>query len=65
MELRGVYRIKSLPGIPDGVWVTDGVVSFEMPQPLYVEKGLQPSIEQLEWDPKQFSDLRPRPRHEN
>jgi hypothetical protein len=63
MELRGLYRIKSLHGIPDGVWVSDGASSYEIPQQLYVEKRLRPPLDELEWDLDQVKDLTLRPRH--
>jgi hypothetical protein len=64
MEFKGVYRIKSLHGIPDGVWVSDGTAGFEMPQPEYVENRLAPPLESLPWDPEQLKDLKLRPRHQ-
>jgi hypothetical protein len=64
MELRGRYRIKSLHGIPNGVWVSDGTSSYEIPQQEYVEMGLQPPLEDLAWDPEQLKDLALRPRHQ-
>jgi len=64
MELKGIFRIKSLHGIPNGVWVSDGATSFEMPQPEYLEKRIEPSLELLPWDPEQLKDLKLRPRHQ-
>ena len=66
MEFRGLYRIKSLRGISNGVWVSDGTSSYEVPQQLYVERGLRPPLQtgSPRRDPEQLKYLALRPRHE-
>jgi hypothetical protein len=31
--------------IPDWALVTDGILSFELPEPIYPEKGYEPPLE--------------------
>lgn len=47
---RGVYRIRNHGVLPDSVWVTDGLIGFEMPETRYVKAGYQPDVEELPWD---------------
>jgi len=49
MPIRGAYRIKNTPPDEDGVWVTDGTVSFEISEFRYRDRGYQPRVESLPW----------------
>jgi len=49
MKVTGLYRVKSLPGIPNGVMVTDGEREFEISEPDYVARGGEPDVRNLEW----------------
>src|SRR4051812_32541155 len=48
---RGIYRTKRPPAMSDDVQVkdVDSVVESSIPEPLYRQRGYQPSFEQLPW----------------
>jgi hypothetical protein len=54
MPLRGSYRVKTLEGIPDAVWVTEDGVGFEVSEPVYIKQRIEPPLDTLPWDTSIF-----------
>jgi hypothetical protein len=50
MQLRGTSRIAHPSPVEDGVWISDGIVGFEIPESMYVEGEYNPPLGTLRWD---------------
>lgn len=57
---RGVYRIRNRGDLPNSVWVTDGLLGFEMPETRYLKSGYQPDVEELPWDQEAAAKQEPK-----
>ena len=49
MLLRGTSRIRRAPPAENGVWMSDGIVSFEISECMYRERRYSPPLERLPW----------------
>jgi hypothetical protein len=46
---RGVCRKKQPDPLPDDVRVTDGNMTFEVSEELYIARGYEPPLDTLQW----------------
>ena len=50
MQLHGIIRIKHpTPAEEDGVWISDGILGFEVSEEMYRERKYGPPLESLPW----------------
>ncbi len=49
---RGIYRTQGMGGLSNSVMVSDGSMTFEIPESHYRVKGYQPEFDVLPWKPE-------------
>jgi hypothetical protein len=52
MQFRGTSRIGHPSPVEDGVWISDGIMGFEIPESMYRDGRYNPPLESLPWGPQ-------------